>query len=954
MGIRLTGISTPLGGVEWEYNDKHEKVAPFTAASNQKIKVFISSICGDKGKFDNIRAELKKEIESTKLAQVYLFEAEEASTLSAENHYVWALEDSDVCIFLIDNADGVTSGVQKEIDTVNRCNIKSLYYFCDETTQEKTPLEQSIMGAKYAKSKTVHKFEDLSKDGSQALINDIVTIYLNYCKGRLVLRPQDEENKLSEGVLPETPVFKTPAMPKSVIGNIDKCKEFILSYTLGFSNKSVFDEEIKTGIIDEWGEQFLHVLFNSVSIRNFNVGMLLEDLKQHHDEVYFAVVYLRWQAIQAYFLDDTAKCMEHLEAALELAKDTSQPKWVIQDILVDLRNVNLTHNTKKNTYSKSAAQNKLSESDEIVNYPVLDRINESLQEKYINGLYKKKLESPHTITLGNDFNQYGELLASSYIVAVFNGSLTHILLFYNKVRDFVFYLACKYDDWRFRKDLLKYALFAGNAKEIKGIQNSYPEVLNEMTEKDAKEIMEFCNNHPILYRRVSSQMIAFGTIGYYLNDSDYRIYEKNIINIIREWLNDNLAVVELGNNIFACLDGIAYRMSQDTLAELCCLFIDRHYARWYDDMFRFIARRIHIDKMDELHIQTFIQHIISLLENENDRKQISHSPLFLCTLRKQNQDATELLDKRIKEYLSVYYENEYRLETTNQKQIDYTVYMQKSIDQIRVSNDTQGKNGCYFGHGTRDIATVRAVLLENDFICPSVEIDALLSVVADTLLISKEDINIKLDAVALLICIVVKYPERYIQNRHIYESIISRKDDIFDIDNTMMSSNIDKIALIIAIALLEISMGNDSYIDILEGMSYIRNDIATSLSVANMIIKYLELDEKIVFPQNVESVILQNVLQWLQFEYLDLKWQATRILLMLSRNHENVNLINQKIIDLIDTESVYIKNLILQNMNKIDGISKKTREYVYSKCINDECFVVRKVCAELMDDNSSK
>ena len=106
-----------------------EKTPRTVIKPERKIKVFISSICGDKAKYDRVRAELKEAIESTNLAEVYLFEDRGASTLTAGSHYTWALEDSDVCIFLIDNADGVTAGVQKEGDTARRCNIKSIYYF---------------------------------------------------------------------------------------------------------------------------------------------------------------------------------------------------------------------------------------------------------------------------------------------------------------------------------------------------------------------------------------------------------------------------------------------------------------------------------------------------------------------------------------------------------------------------------------------------------------------------------------------------------------------------------------------------------------------------------------------------------------------------------------------------------------------------------------------------------
>lgn len=157
MGIRVTEISTPFGGVAWEYTDKHETPALPSLQPGRKIEVFISSICGDKGKYDHVRTELKKGIEGTGLANVYLFEGKGAASMPAGSHYVFALEDSDICIFLIDNADGVTPGVQKEIDTVRKNNIKALYYFCDETQKEQTSLQQSLMGAQFAKSNTISK-----------------------------------------------------------------------------------------------------------------------------------------------------------------------------------------------------------------------------------------------------------------------------------------------------------------------------------------------------------------------------------------------------------------------------------------------------------------------------------------------------------------------------------------------------------------------------------------------------------------------------------------------------------------------------------------------------------------------------------------------------------------------------------------------------------------------------
>lgn len=466
MGVRLTGISTPVGGVSWEYTKGAERSAPLSIFPRQKIKVFISSICGVE-KYDKVRDELKTAIERTQLADVYTFESKEASTLPAGNHYTWALEDSDICIFLIDNTDGIKPGVQAEIDTVKKHNIKALYYFCDETQKEKTALEQSLMGAHFAKSKTVHHFSELSQDGAQALIDDIVAVYHYYCTGKIVLNSGENDEIQAVDVV-GTEKYQLPTIPKSTLKNVDKCRDYFLKFVLGYSRGRYPDETENTSEFDDWGIQFLPILFEGKSIKHFNTAMYLDALKVQQDNGHYQVVQIRWQAIQAYFAGNVEKCVEYLESALSLAKETNQPTWVIKDILVDLRNQSWTRCIIRNAYSDIPAQKELTESSEELYYPILDRIHESLHEKYMEGLYKKKIESPYSVTIGNNWDQYGEMLASSLIVSMYNGSLTHILLIYEKIRDFVFYLSCKYDDWNLRLNLYKLAIFAGDEKEIKG------------------------------------------------------------------------------------------------------------------------------------------------------------------------------------------------------------------------------------------------------------------------------------------------------------------------------------------------------------------------------------------------------------------------------------------------------------------------------------------------------
>ncbi|MCI8506672.1 MAG: hypothetical protein HFI67_10855 [Lachnospiraceae bacterium] len=182
----------------------------------EKIKVFISSICGEP-RYDKVRTELKNAIEGTNLAEVYLSEANPALSLPMEVHDAFALEGSDLCIFLIDNADGVAPEVQKQIDLAKKYGIKEVYYFCDGRSLEQTVLEKNLTGIVGIRKETVHKFQEVSQNGGAALMNDIVSVYRNYCGGNIILKSENEEFQ-------KIGVAGTESVPASTLLKIDNIR----------------------------------------------------------------------------------------------------------------------------------------------------------------------------------------------------------------------------------------------------------------------------------------------------------------------------------------------------------------------------------------------------------------------------------------------------------------------------------------------------------------------------------------------------------------------------------------------------------------------------------------------------------------------------------------------------------------------------------------------------------
>lgn len=115
----------------------------------RKIRVFISSKCGDSepgnlGRFDRMRREIAKRLDSSPVFAPYLWERGGASTANAERNYIGELNDSDICVVVIDNKVGVTPGVQKEVDQVIQTDKGALFYFVSEFSDASTLLQSQL------------------------------------------------------------------------------------------------------------------------------------------------------------------------------------------------------------------------------------------------------------------------------------------------------------------------------------------------------------------------------------------------------------------------------------------------------------------------------------------------------------------------------------------------------------------------------------------------------------------------------------------------------------------------------------------------------------------------------------------------------------------------------------------------------------------------------------------
>jgi len=911
----------------------------------QKIQVFISSACGDEPweqKYNYVREALKVLIESTGFAETYVFESKGASINSAGEHYTYALEDCDVCIFLIDNYDGIPAGVQKEIDTVNKHSKKSLYYFCDQTSKEETPLQKRLKGENYAKSKTIHDFKDIIKMGAYDLINDLVMIYKHYCKGRLV---QSEETMVEQTVDAskiELSIYSDSVAQKVVLTNIEGCVEYFTKLIFGFSH----DEAEKTCNLDQLCVSFLPVLFEGFSINKDDLSSLLSEIEKLQTVQSFAVTKKRYEAIGEYYLGDQEACIKKLDEALKIAKENGLSEWLIKDILIDLRNQEIFLKESQNTFSVTMKyQDELDSSQNLLYYPLLDRLDSNYYEGIIKQTIKYKFQTPGTITYGHGLGEHIKSLAGIYVLAMFNGSLSHLQLLYKRIEYISFYNATRYSDWSIKKLLLKTAIISGEEKETDGIIRCFGELLNKMNEKDAYEIYYFTNNIPIAYKQFNSKLEAFRITSYYLDENNFDSIWTELYELISIWTKDDNSIIVIGSKIFAALEESYLRIPQEQLINIICNCIHNHKRRFYDEIFKLIYKCVNLEEVSPEIAKNLLEVIIVIVRNPEERKQIHRIEVALFTLRKNYRRLTEDLDKVIAEEMPDFYKNVYLLETTDKEDSDMPNFLNTYIKQLRAENENQGKNGTFFGRGNLLHITIKNILQQSKVEFTDELIDSAFKVSIMTLLRERQTFEAKIDAIELLVYLLQSRPGIIERNKTIINELLSNKLKVETAKSIM--SNLGETNLRFSAILLYKCLGEDIIVGLLNALADIGDDTLSNRKASAAFMNYLETSNFPLSDIQLEHIILQQAIEWTMESDVDIRWNAVQILFLLLQNIENSKVVCNQLVKLMDTDNVYIKNKILRNVHLLEAVDYETLKYIVQKASVDTNYVVRKVVGEI-------
>lgn len=901
-----------------------------------KIKVFISSKCGIE-KYDKVRKELKTLLEDTECINVYLFEESMASSRNAVESYISKLEDSDVCLFLISNDTEVPEGVVKEYKTSLRSNIKSIFIFCNDDNKEITWVQQEILNSNGPKYITINEFDELKQTGYKSLITEIIDIYTDYCRGKLILRNSyyiDEKyiDNFNDGQF-ELAEYIDKSLYKNI--NVTKNKIYEL---IGLKSDLHGDQ---TNQFDIESSKFFDIVFYNKSASGFDTTKILDEIEKNQNEKYYEVIKHRWSAIINYYNGDIYESIAEMNEAYDIAENNKLPNWYLQDISIDIRNlINLRNEMRNKYFVNNKEQERISTDNIPLYYPIIDRNEKYLYKEIIKETISEASKSPSTVRYGNNIYKYIDYISNNYITALYYGSLTQLILIIDMVKLMTYQLCDEYDDWNFRKLLLKTTLLSNKPKEIKNVYNLFNDIYGKMDHEDAKEIYKSIQNYPITHSRKIREFLCFQYLGCYFDDDFFIQVWNELYAYILTWIYDNNRVTNLGYYILDAIEFNINRISNEEIINIIILLIDNEFSLLYRNAVS-LLEDVKVNDVSAKTIIKLLDRIITLVNLDGIYFRYDDIASLLSKINKSFSDSIKIskkLELLVNEYFPEINKMIYRvLETDNNDVI--LEFINKNIKNIHERNKSQGLDGKYTMTGydsynnIRNIIDIKKIEITDDLI------NKIIDACVGTIKAENQVIHEKCGAVDLLISLLINN-EKIKENQNI-KYLLENEETILNVRNSNFIGKQSQFTLNFKFNILKLVLDRLETDDlILLLATYTNVDDFDKIEALRTVLILCKYGYILKAKDDVKASILQFILQKSYDSNLNVRYYSVNAMLYMLESYNKKSIIN-RINKVMNFDSAHIKFLILKNLDNIKSLDNEAYNYIKSKAESDSHFIIR-------------
>ena len=923
------------------------------ASFANKVSVFISSKCDNEDDVQNgrikygvMRKALKLLLEETNMCNVYVFEEGKATSYNVVNSYMDPLADSDLVIVIVDNKDGITDATLKEVGRVKALNKKCIYIFCDEREKNITELQAELQSStKNPRFVIVHEFSDIAKEAYEAVINDVISTYISYCRSRLNYGEEKKMDDLSESASNiEIQIAEDSDITKKFISGFPYTK-YIAQKEAGIAFKGIECKEEQ----DRLCASLLGQIIGCTELENLDFEAIKLDIRAFHRGNIQKLVSLRYEAVESYFSGDISGCIERLNACIDFCNSCrNMPKWMYNDVALDLRNIQLEIDMERDIFNiNSSGQEILDQDNEPLYYPVIDRIVSDFNESIVKHQMHNTTQSPYRVNLGGvDF--IIEKACNAFIVAYYYGSITHMLMLRKRLIEYLIGVALEIRNHKTYMFCVKLLILSNEEKTLKQFLNAYGENTNNINSLDVKYLTGSIKSQPIKTRKIMARQQLLKYFGYYYSDEEFERESKDLVEQIKQYIIDKYATELLIKPLFELFSETSYRMHEGTVLDFIYFLFESDCKRYYDDAFKFLYH-FSFKNLSNDEQNKYQQFIIKSLNDDEIRKKCVNIGWAAQTLRQYETISHESLDATVREKCFGFYEDTYLLNTSIQDEEKGWEYTKQYIDFIRNDNEMQGKNGTYSSKAYDPYKTIANIMFINKLRYKSARLKMIIGCLKGTLLAETQTIEAKVGAMELMCMLQLAHPTNQ-QIKKVTQELYNDWQEVVNAKDLfpVRGYALDNLELYFVLLRTFFNMTEDMELGL--RLMYIQNsEISIQITTLGTLERMME-HGFMSFCSDVEkNTLFQYVMSASYSMNCDVRFCAMAVLTKIANDNYRT-LCLERFVEMMDNEPYKGKVGLLYRLKNEDLTDAKVK-FIFDKGKNDSHFWVRKVASEILLEN---
>lgn len=537
---------------------------------SKRINVFISSAMGtektsdadDDFKWLDFRESVKNALLYCPYIDVFTIE-DHASTMKSNDFMVRNVDSSDIVVLLIKNE--FRKGTMVEYTRCRQTNKPLLvFFFGDENVSEDVKkLREDLEKSDHCVFMPMHDFINAEKIIANEVIQDVI---FNYHCNHLAL--SNSESIDINGFQEKVTCNNDSYIPtKTALSSFKTCYKTIYKY-MGLSDFVNLKDEKDQARLHSIGEQVIRWVmtgerFLSSDIKSALVSSIAEIYPK--SDWYSK----RLDAIDFFIKGDMYQAFLSEKEALKLAEEAGTAEWIVTNILIDLRNLEILCSKEQCKSQDEEYQKRLSALNSVIHVPGLDRYLENTYELLLNEEIERNTTSTGTVFIGNNFDSIISKVENYLFGSLLCGSYTHLRLT-RKVLATVFYRAGKlYKSSELLYSAMKMYLFSGNYQDFIRLSNLEWNNISNIIITKAEELWNQAQNiqedfHTLICISVLHR------VGLYLNDKSFSEAEKFLMEL------SSRLPMDISENYIDCLLNICGRMDQEDVVKILTTIIENH------------------------------------------------------------------------------------------------------------------------------------------------------------------------------------------------------------------------------------------------------------------------------------------------------------------------------------------------------------------------------------------